>query len=147
VILIVLKTLGLYKKAGKNPVNQKAIIDFWASEAEESLHVADHLFEKKDYSYALFFGHLAVEKILKAVFVKNKNEAVPRSHNLLRLAKEANIEITEEQKHTLIRITAFNLETRYPDYKKEFRKKCTLQFTASELKKIKEVFIWLKSNL
>ncbi|MBC8441556.1 MAG: HEPN domain-containing protein [Deltaproteobacteria bacterium] len=90
-------------------MNQKAIIDFWASEAEESLHVADHLFEKKDYSYALFFGHLAVEKILKAVFVKNKNEAVPRSHNLLRLAKEANIEITEEQKHTLIRITAFNL--------------------------------------
>ena len=25
----------------------KKIIDFWASEAEESLHVAKHLFEKK----------------------------------------------------------------------------------------------------
>ncbi len=128
-------------------MNQEAIIDFWASEAEESLHVAEHLFEKKDYSYALFFGHLAVEKILKAVLVKNTNQHVPRSHNLLRLAKEAHIEITDEQKHALIRITAFNLESRYPDYKKEFRKKCTLQFTAMELRKIKEVFIWLKSNL
>jgi len=118
-------------------VDQKAIIEFWASEAEESFHVADHLFEKKDYSYALFFGHLAVEKILKAVFVKNKNEAVPRSHNLLRLAKEANIEITEEQEHTLIRITAFNLETRYPDYKKEFRKNAPYSLLHMNLKKSK----------
>ena len=128
-------------------MNQKTIIDFWASEAEESLHVAQHLFEKKDYSYALFFGHLAVEKIIKALLVKNTNQPVPRSHNLLRLAKEAQIEITKEHKHTLIRVTAFNLESRYPDYKKEFRKKCTLQFTARELQKIKEVFTWLKSNL
>jgi len=59
----------------------------------------------------------------------------------LRLAQEAQIEITGEQKRTLIRITAFNLESRYPDYKKEFREKCTLQFTAIELEKIKEVFI------
>ncbi len=128
-------------------MDQKTIIDFWASEAEESLHVAEHLFEKKDYSYALFFGHLAVEKIIKAVLVKNTNQQVPRSHNLLRLAQEAHMEITEDQKRTLIRITAFNLEARYPDYKKEFRKKCTLQFTATELRKIKEVFSWLKSNL
>ena len=64
-------------------MNQKEIIDFWASEAEESLHVAKHLFEKQDYSYALFFGHLAVEKIIKAVLVKNTNQQVPRSHNFI----------------------------------------------------------------
>jgi HEPN domain-containing protein len=128
-------------------VDQKEIIDFWASEAEESLGVAKHLFEKKDYSYALFFGHLSVEKIIKAVLVKNTNQQAPRSHNLLRLAKEAHIELDEDQKHTLIRITAFNLESRYPDYKKEFRKKCTRQFTATELQKIEEVFVWLKSSL
>ena len=128
-------------------MDKNQIIDFWASEAEESLHVAKHLFEKKDYSYALFFGHLAVEKIIKAVLVKNTNQQVPRSHNLLRLAQEAHMEMTGEQKRTLIRITAFNLESRYPDYKKEFRKKCTLQFTAIELQKIKEDFTWLKSNL
>lgn len=128
-------------------MDQKAIIDYWISEAEESLHVAEHLFEKKDYSYALFFGHLSVEKILKAILSKITSQQVPRSHNLIRLAKEAHIEITDDQKHALIRITAFNLESRYPDYKKEFRKKCTLQFTTIELKKIKEVFIWLKSKL
>lgn len=128
-------------------MNQKEIINFWVSEAAEAYRVAWHLFEKEDYSYALFFGHLAVEKIVKAVLVKNTNQQVPRSHNLLRLAKEAQIEISEEQKQALVRITAFNLESRYPDYKKEFRKKCTFQFTEIELKKINEVFTWLKSKL
>ncbi len=128
-------------------MNKKEIVDYWVSEAEESLSVAEHLFEKEDYSYSLFFGHLAVEKIIKAILVHNTNLLIPRSHNLLRLAQETEIELTEEQKLSLIRITAFNLESRYPDYKREFRNKCTLQFTKLELEKIKEIFIWLKSKL
>ncbi len=128
-------------------MNKKEIVDYWVTEAEESLSVAEHLFEKEDYSYTLFFGHLAVEKIIKAILVLNTNLQIPRSHNLLRLAQETEIEITEEQKLSLIRITAFNLESRYPDYKREFRNKCTLQFTKLELEKIKEIFIWLKSKL
>lgn len=128
-------------------LNQKDIFNYWMTEAEESLTVAQHLFEKEDFSYALFFGHLAIEKMLKALLVKNGNQQVPRSHNLLRLAKEAQIEITEEHKSALVRITTFNLESRYPDYKKEFRKKCTMQFAKMELEKIKEVLKWLKSKI
>ncbi len=111
------------------------------------IKVAKHLFDKKDYSYSLFFGHLAVEKMLKAIYVKNISEEVPRSHNLLRLAKEAKVHIPEDKQRDLIRITAFNLEARYPDYKKEFRKKCTIQFTKVELSKIEGVLKWLKSML
>jgi HEPN domain-containing protein len=129
-------------------MNQKDIIDYWVSEADEALDVARHLFEKEDFSYALFFGHLAVEKMIKAILVNNCNEQTPpRTHNLLRLAKEAKIEVNDELQSALIRITAFNLEARYPDYKKEFRKKCTRQFTETELEKIMEVCTWLKSML
>jgi len=128
-------------------MNKKQIVDYWKTEAEESLEVSRHLFEKNDYSYALFFGHLAVEKIIKAIFVENTNQDVPRSHNLLRLAKAAQIETTDQQKHGLVRITAFNLEARYPDYKRDFRKKCTFEFSEIELQKIQEVFSWLKSML
>lgn len=108
-------------------MNQEKIVGYWKVEAEESLKVTRHLFEKKDYSYSLFFGHLAVEKavekILKALFVKNINPDVPRIHNLLRLAKAAQIPVSEERELDLVRITAFNLEARYPDYKRAFRKK------------------------
>lgn len=128
-------------------MERKDLIEFWLSEAEESKEVAKHLFDKKDFSYSLFFGHLAIEKLIKAIYVKNRDEQIPRLHNLPRLAKEAGVEIPQDKLLDFIRITAFNLEARYPDYNKEFRKKCTSQFTKEELRKIDEVFKWLKSIL
>ena len=89
-------------------MNKEEFIKYWIAEAEESLSVAGHLFEKKDYSYSLFFGHLAVEKILKAVYVEKKDENVPRSHNLPRIAKAAGLTVPEDKLVDLIRITAKN---------------------------------------
>ncbi len=126
-------------------MDKKDIIDYWDSEAKEFLQVAKHLFDKKDYSYALFFGHLAVEKLLKSIYVKKRDEDVPRTHNLPRIAKAAGLAVPDDMLADLIRITAFNLEARYPDYKKKFRNKCTKNFTTQELDKIYEVFKWLKS--
>jgi len=110
-------------------------IDYWLEEAEEALKVADHLFEKKDFSYSLFFGHLAVEKMIKAIYVKKKEEHGPHIHNLIRLAEQADIALSAELKETLIIITAFNLESRYPDEKRSFRSKCTEPYTSIELGK------------
>lgn len=121
------------------------IRDYWIVEADEARQVAQHLFDKKDYSYSLFFGHLAVEKLLKAIYAVRKNEQAPRIHNLGRLAEEAGITLDSEQQDKLIRITAFNLETRYPDYKRGFRKKCARDFTTHELAKIDKVLQWLRS--
>lgn len=121
----------------------KRAITYWREEAQEALQVAGHLFEMRDYSYALFFGHLAVEKILKALYVVKKNEQAPPIHNLVRLAEAAGIALDAPGKEALIKITTFNLEARYPDETRSFRKKCTEDFTRVELEKIKEVYQWL----
>ena len=63
---------------------------YWLTEAEEALEVAEHLVEKEDYSYSLFFGHLAVEKLLKALYTTFRGEHAP-PHNLLRLARAAGL--------------------------------------------------------
>ncbi len=42
--------------------------------------------------------HDAVEKILKAVYVEKKDENVPRSHNLPRIAKAAGLTVPEVQR-------------------------------------------------
>lgn len=123
------------------------IKDFWIEEAEEALQVAKHLFEKKDFSYALFFGHLAIEKLLKAIYVMKRGEQAPYIHNLTLLGEQSGIVLTDLQKDSLIKITAFNLESRYPDEKRSFRKRCTEDFTQNELKQIQEIFLWLKSIL
>ncbi|MEW6003092.1 MAG: hypothetical protein AB1638_10655 [Nitrospirota bacterium] len=40
--------------------------------------MAGHLFEKGDYPYALFFGHLTIEKLLKALRnIDNRIEPIP----------------------------------------------------------------------
>jgi hypothetical protein len=53
--------------------NMDEVARYWIEEAEEALTILQHLFEKGDYSYALFFGHLAVEKLMKAAYVlKNR---------------------------------------------------------------------------
>jgi len=128
-------------------MNVEKLRDFWLEEAAEALRVAWHLFEKEDYSYALFFGHLSVEKLLKAIYVVRKADQAPYIHNLIRLAEITNIPLNEVQRDRLIKITAFNLESRYPDERRSFRNKCTEDFTRMELKQVEEIFKWLKSML
>jgi HEPN domain-containing protein len=88
---------------------------YWESEALEALRVAGHLVEKEDFSYALFFGHLAVEKILKAVYTMMRKEHPPPTHNLVRVAKSAGLVLDQARIQALVTITGFNVEARYPD--------------------------------
>lgn len=48
------------------------------------------LFRIKRYSDSLFYGHIVLEKILKAFVVKETKKDAPRTHNLLVLAGLAN---------------------------------------------------------
>jgi HEPN domain-containing protein len=119
------------------------VVAYWLTEAEEALEVAGHLVETGDYSYALFFGHLAVEKMLKALYVTYRGEHAPYSHNLVRLARAAGLEVDETHTEALLTITAFNIEARYPDVKRAFRQKCTAEYTEQQMEGIKELFEWL----
>ncbi len=124
----------------------QGVAQYWFAEAEESLVVADHLVEKGDYSYALFFGHLAIEKELKGLHAIRQKQHAPPIHSLLRLAKAAGLEPDDAQTETLIRITAFNIEARYPDPKGDFRRRCTAEYAAEQMAAIREVLAWLKSH-
>ena len=63
-------------------------IEYWQETAEQDRTAMLHLFENKDYHWALFMGHLVVEKLLKAYFVKVKSDPTPFIHDLLRIAKK-----------------------------------------------------------
>jgi HEPN domain-containing protein len=130
----------------KGELDVKNIKLYWVTEAEEALTVADHLLEKGDYSYALFFGHLAVEKLLKGLHVIRQKEHAPPIHNLQRLARLAGLTLDESKTDTLILISSFNIEARYPDMKRSFRKKCTEEYTLEQMGNIKEIFKWLKET-
>jgi HEPN domain-containing protein len=122
-------------------------ISYWVISANHDWTVAGHLFEKQDFSYALFFGHLALEKLLKAIFAKDHDETPPFSHRLPYLAEKAGLELSSKQLELLEAVTDFNLEARYPDEKFTFQKKCTKEFTSEYLQQIEEMIVWLRKLL
>lgn len=132
---------------GPEQFDVERVKTYWLTEAEEALQVAGHLVEKADYSYALFFGHLAIEKMLKALYAAKIQEHAPPIHNLLRLARGIGLDLDETHTDALVTITAFNIEARYPDVKRAFRQKCTPEYTAHQMTLIKEVFAWLRSQM
>jgi HEPN domain-containing protein len=128
-------------------LNSDEVSRYWLDEAEEALIVLNHLFEKGDYSYALFFGHLAIEKLLKAAFVLQNKEHAPPIHSLPRLARMAGISLSPERREQLVLITSFNIEARYPDLKRSFRNKCTREFAAEQVNGIQGVMKWLRETM
>ena len=119
-------------------------IRYWLISARHDLEVAEALFETGKYDWCLFVGHLVLEKLLKAIFVKVRgNKLPPRTHNLVRLAELCDLSLTEEQIVLLDKISDFNLETRYPDYRFDFYSKCTHEFASNYFRKIKELYKWL----
>lgn len=122
-------------------------IRYWLESAKDDWEVAGHLFEKGDYPYSLFFGHLTVEKILKAMYVVKFNEPPPYTHRLVHLTERVLLDLSEEQLELLETITDFNMEGRYPDEKFSFKKKCTKDFTEGYLKRIEEIKEWLSKKI
>jgi len=124
-------------------MNKHEIINYWKNSAESDFKTMQNLYNSKDYCWCLFVGHLVIEKLLKAAYVKNNDENVPRTHDLLRLAEKSGVPLDDEKKDTLDIITTFNISARYPDYKQSFYKKCTEKFAGENIDKIKELKSWL----
>lgn len=122
-------------------------IDYWLKSAAHDLEVAEALFQNQKYDWCLFIGHLVIEKVLKAFFVRDKQETPPRIHNLVRIAENTRLILSEEQLIFMADLNDFNIEVRYPDFKFRFYKLCTREFTEEQLSKIKELYQWLLSQM
>jgi HEPN domain-containing protein len=129
-------------------MNVEEHVNYWLDSAKNDLGAAEDLFSSAKYDWCLFIGHLVVEKTLKAYFVySNDNKIPPKTHNLLKLAEVANLSLTEEQKLFLDEVNDFNLEVRYPEYRREFYKLCTKEFTENYFIRMKDFSQWLTSQI
>lgn len=127
--------------------NIEKIVQHWLDSADENRKTMTHLVASKDYSWALFLGHLVVEKTLKALYVRRLQKHALFSHDLLRLADKIDIELSEDFEEWLDEITTFNLNARYDNYNQEFHKRCTKDFADTWLNRIEEIRLWLRSQL
>jgi len=77
-------------------MNVKKLQNYWFAGYKDAFLTAEKLYETKRYHHALFFGHLALEKILKAVVDKQTKEQAAATHDLVKLARDTGLEISPE---------------------------------------------------
>ena len=128
-------------------MEKEDIVRYWVESSDSDFQVMESLFSNGHYTWALFVGHLVVEKLLKAYYVKKVDPDCPRIHNLAEIAHRASLELTLEQKTILDELTTFNLRARYPDYKNRFYKKADRQYTESHLMNIREMRKWILEQI
>jgi len=128
-------------------MEKKEIIKYWVKLSEEDYSAMVNLFKSGNYSWSLFIGHLVVEKLLKAYYVKNCDINPPHTHNLTQMAEKSKLKLTEKQKDFFDLLNTFNILDRYPDYKLDFYKKCTREYVAKHINEIKEFRLWLLKQI
>lgn len=124
-------------------MDKQEIIRYWIKTSNLDHQTMHHLFQTEDYHWALFIGHLVLEKLLKAIYVKKYDDNPPRIHDLARLAQRSDLTPDTNILDKLDTISRFNISVRYPDYQREFYKICTKSFAQSAIESIEEIRSWL----
>ena len=122
-------------------------IAYWVEGAGYDLETGRSLLAAARNPHALFFGHLALEKMLKAHVVRATGQHAPFTHSLPMLAAKLELGLSEKQRTLLAEVSEFHLEARYPDQKGDFYKRCTPVFTRRKFKATEEMLQWLGSKL
>jgi len=119
-------------------------IDYWKQGAIYDLETAKILLERSRLLHALFFCHLTIEKILKAIVVKVTLDIAPRSHNLVYLSEKANLEFSDDDNVFIGILMKYQLQGRYPDYNPVVPSKV---ITTKYLNKTEQLLSWLQQML
>jgi len=90
-------------------------IAYWRNGAKEDWDVAQELVQNGRTRHGLFFAHLALEKMLKALVCRQTSDLPPRIHNLVRLAELAALPLSQRQLDILAEMNASHIEGRYGD--------------------------------
>ena len=120
------------------------LIAHWLEQARYDMDTAKTLFRGGKYPYCLYFCHLSIEKMLKYHIVKKSGEHAPKTHNLIFLADSTGLTFSEKHKELLRELNEFNIEARYPEWKSDFYKRATGEFTEQYMAQTEELFVWLE---
>jgi HEPN domain-containing protein len=99
------------------------------------------------YLYVLFSCQQAIEKTLKALVTAKTKELPPRIHNLLKLAEIIGVELNEEDKLFLEKMSYYYLETRYPEELIKISRQVKRNLAKKYFDKTKEIVRWLRQKI
>lgn len=122
-------------------------IKYWIEISKYDLDTAKAMLDARRYLYVLFTCQQAIEKLLKAIVINETKEFPPRLHNLLRLAETAKLNITEEERKFLEKLSYYYIETRYPERREKLAEGLNNKVANDYYVKAKELWEKLKKKL
>ncbi len=122
-------------------------VENWYKSAKYDLEVAEEVFHTGRYIYVVFFCHLAVEKMLKAVVEKVTGKTPPRTHNLVILLKQAALQPPRDMLKFMGELSETSVATRYPLDFESTAESYTQSAAESCLKQAKEALKWIEAFL
>ncbi len=121
-------------------------IQWWQAEANRPWHTATLLYRERDSVAALLFCHLTIEKLLKALWIRDNVENIPkRTHDLRSIYNETDVKLPNGWYDYLNTITGWNIEGRYPDYKLKIYEHATSEYKEHHYQKLCELKALLES--
>jgi HEPN domain-containing protein len=118
-------------------------VDFWRAGAADAFASGELLIANGRWSFGLFLLHLSIEKALKALVVQHTREVAPRTHDLLWLARRAELMLPDDLLAMLGEFQVYCLAGRYPDSDLTVMDRDLAQ---RELTRAREAHQWLQNQ-
>jgi len=101
------------------------------------------LIEHGRFDFGLFFLHLSLEKMPKAIVTRQTKDVPPKTHNLLFLAEKAKLTVPAQLLGVLSEFREYAMAGRYPDAEPANVDRALAQ---RELVRAREVCRWLQNQ-
>ena len=122
---------------------QKSAI--WIEKAKADMETVEKMLKAEAYDCSTFLCQQSVEKLLKGIFILEKQKFPPHIHGLKQLAKLLDKIPPENIFINIELIDKFYIPSRYPEERlseQQWEQYFTNTFATDLFKKTKEVFLW-----
>lgn len=109
-------------------------VNYWKETAEQDWSSAQALLAAGNYLNSLFFAHLVIEKLSKALWVQeNASDHPPRIHNIARILDATSVVLSPDEEVLVTELNSFQMEGCYPDYARTVYQRATKVFATDLL--------------
>ena len=144
---------------GGYTLENKEKYGYWEEYAQYDLDTARVMFDTGRYLYSVFMCQQAIEKIVKGIYVLYIGEEPVKTHNIallfsklcdhndfIKVVTDEEFDILRDKYLPLfVRLLAFYISARYPEYKEKLTSLLTKTQTQEIMDKTTEAFSWVQS--
>lgn len=121
-------------------------VKFWLMSSKDNFETAAAMLKSKRYNFTMFMCRQAVEALLKAVFIMQRNERPEYIHKLPKLVELIGINIPKSIDEKILKIDAHYIKARYKEDR--FNAKIYNKKNASMLlKDTEDIIVWFTKKL